>query len=152
MKRKIFSGLVITAALAGIIFFAMPERFQKTPSGAPSVIELRFALPQGFTFTAGAPYKLTCSSDNPAILGFSKNCAENFSPFKPPFRIPVITNPGTAKALLTGTFYYCEQSSDMCFSEKFETSLTAHIKDTSPAVISHIWNLWPAKKSTDHRQ
>ncbi|OQA56402.1 MAG: hypothetical protein BWY42_01018 [Candidatus Omnitrophica bacterium ADurb.Bin277] len=140
-------AVLATGAVALFLILTIPKDRGKTPEGEPSVIALRFSLPEGYQFTTDSPYKLSCSSEDASIVNFGRTCGKDFSPFNPPYKLLFRGSPGKTNVTLTGVFYYCHKESGMCFYDTFKKTFPVEIRHKAPVTLPHSWNIRPRKSA-----
>lgn len=140
--RMIFGSLLLTSFF--LFCQGTANAFQVKEGRANLSVILR--LPNGYEFIKDAPYSLAWHTSSAEIVELPKTLPKRFDPLSDPYKIPLITRPGTAIILLRTKVYYCEQSSKMCFQETLEIRIPFVVAAKGSSTAQLIWNITPQKQ------
>ena len=153
MKKYIYGAVfVAVVAAVGIFFFRPPETTNQPPQ---TVLEITFQFPEGYEFTAGAPFVLTWRTESSQGILSVPVADKNFNPLVSPYKLIFTPAPGSRAVILNARLYYCHKTSRMCFQDDFETRVLLDSGTLSKtrfpkretgfldSVISWVWEIKP---------
>jgi hypothetical protein len=144
MKKYIYGAVLVTVVAAVAIFFFRPP--ETNPPRPSTVLAITFRFPEGYEFTAGAPFLLTWRTESPDGTLSVPVTDKNFKPFASPYRLTFTPPSGSVAVILNARLYYCHKASRMCFQDDFQTRVPLDLESTS--TIPWVWDITP-KQSTD---
>lgn len=141
MKKYIYGAVLAAIVVAVAVFFLRPPQIADRP--APTTLAVTFRLPEGYEFTAGAPFMLTWRSENPAGILLVPVLDKNFNPLVSPYRLLFTPALGSVAVVLNARLYYCHKASRMCFQDDFQTRVL--LPPASVSSSSCDWEITPRK-------
>jgi hypothetical protein len=141
MKKYIYSAIILAAVAACVIFFFGPP--EVTNQANATEIALTFRFPEGYEFTADAPFVLTWRGESPEGILSVPVADKNFNPLISPYKLLATPALGSRAVVLNARLYYCHKTSRMCFQDDFETRVPLDPQGTSR--VSWAWDISPKK-------
>lgn len=141
MKKYIYGAVFFAVVTAvAIFFFRTPETTNQPPQ---TTLGITFHFPEGYEFTAGAPFVLTWRTESPSGVLSVPVTDTNFNPLIFPYKLIFTPKLGSRAVILNARLYYCHKTSRMCFQDDFETRVPLDSQSTSN--VPYVWEIIPKK-------
>lgn len=139
MKKYIYGAFIVAAVTAvAVFFFRPPETNPPLPS---RVLAITFRFPEGYEFTAGAPFVLTWQIEGPEGALAVPVVDKNFKPLVSPYKLVFTPSLGSVAVVLNARLYYCDKTTRMCFQDDFKARIPLDPESTS--VVPWVWEIVP---------
>ena len=139
MKKYIYGAALVAVITAVVVFFFRPPEIRNRIT--PATLAVTFRFPEGYEFTAGAPFVLTWRTESPEGKLSVPVADTNFAPLISPYKLSFMPVPGSRAVILNARLYYCNKISRMCFQDDFETRVP--LPAETPSAVSWIWDITP---------